>query len=392
MKIMCVLLPHFPLRCESLRYPEINLNSAAVTMASGSQKQILDYSPDLSRLERGMPVAQALSLYENLALIHADAPYYQAVFDAILDALETSSPLVEGADLGEVYIGADGLQSIYKTDDILVRAVRETIPAGFEARIGIARGKFPACLAAWHSPQGGYRILGEDLAAFLKDLSCDLLPVSLKTRARLHEYGLHTLGQIAAMPVGPLQAQFGPEGLRICELALGQDETALIPRVTEEVIAESTMLPTVTVSLDIMLMAIEAMLARAFVRLEARGRGISRINLWTLSLLREHREKDINFKEPAMNVKTALTRIRHVMESCPQPGPVEQLGIKVTGLGRQKGKQKSLFTEVRAQEHLLEDVRQLEFRLGGPQVYSVKEVEPWSRIPERRYALIPLSR
>jgi DNA polymerase-4 len=134
------------------------------------------------------------------------------------------------------------------------------------------------------------------------------------------------------------------------------------------------------------------MLARAFVRLEARGRGISRINLWTLSLLREHREKDINFKEPAMNVKTALTRIRHVMESCPQPGPVEQLGIKVTGLGRQKGKQKSLFTEVRAQEHLLEDVRQLEFRLGGPQVYSVKEVEPWSRIPERRYALIPLSR
>jgi DNA polymerase-4/protein ImuB len=33
----------------------------------------------------------------------------------------------------------------------------------------------------------------------------------------------------------------------------------------------------------------------------------------------------------------------------------------------------------------------LEFRLGGPQLYRIKEVEPWSRIPERRYALIPLS-
>jgi hypothetical protein len=77
------------------------------------------------------------------------------------------------------------------------------------------------------------------------------------------------------------------------------------------------------------------------------------------------------------------------MEDYPQPGPVEQAGLHITGLGYPRGRQKSLFRDVRAKAHLAEDIKQLELKLGNPQVYTVKEVEPWSRIPERRYALMP---
>jgi DNA polymerase-4/protein ImuB len=134
------------------------------------------------------------------------------------------------------------------------------------------------------------------------------------------------------------------------------------------------------------------LLSRAFIRFESKGMGIRSINLWTRSWLAEHWERNINFKEPAMNTKTVLSRIKQIMENAPQPGPVEQLGMKVTGLSRQHGKQRSLFAEVRNKEHLLNDIKQLEFRLGGTQLYKIKEVEPWSRIPERRYALTPLNR
>jgi DNA polymerase-4/protein ImuB len=140
-----------------------------------------------------------------------------------------------------------------------------------------------------------------------------------------------------------------------------------------------------------MLMAIEAMLSRSFTKLEQKRMGMRRINFWTRTWMGEHWERNINFKEPAMNTKTAISRIKQIMDVYPQLGPVEQLGIKITGLGCQNGRQKSLFTEVRAKEHLLNDVKQLEFRLGGPQLYRVKAVEPWSRIPERRYAMVPLS-
>jgi DNA polymerase-4/protein ImuB len=58
-------------------------------------------------------------------------------------------------------------------------------------------------------------------------------------------------------------------------------------------------------------------------------------------------------------------------------------------MGCPRGQQKSLFAEVRNRDHLLEDIKQLELRQGNPQVFKIKEVEPWSRIPERRYALTP---
>jgi DNA polymerase-4 len=81
-----------------------------------------------------------------------------------------------------------------------------------------------------------------------------------------------------------------------------------------------------------------------------------------------------------------------VLENFPQPGPVEQAGIRVTRLGYPRGRQNSLFSEVRGRNNLIEDIRQLELRQGNPQVFKIKEVEPWSRIPERRYALIPTDR
>ena len=65
--------------------------------------------------------------------------------------------------------------------------------------------------------------------------------------------------------------------------------------------------------------------------------------------------------------------------------------MKVTGLSHEKRRQSNLFAEVKAQDHLKEDIKQMELRLGGPQVFTVKDVEPWSRIPERRRALTPLS-
>jgi DNA polymerase-4/protein ImuB len=391
MKILCVLLPHFPINCEKLRHHDVTARPLIITAAAGSQKLVLDYSPELKNLQREMPLQQALSLQAEAELIHADIPYYCSVFNGILDALEKRSPLVEGTDLGDIYIGLDGMQLIYENDAVLVKAVQTAVPAVFNAHIGIAEDKFPAYLAAWHSPAGSYKTLTGDLAAFLNDLTCDLLPVSLKTKEKLHSFGLHKLGQVAALLPGPLQAQFGPEGQRIWELANGHDDTPLYPRLTEETIEESTTLSSMTASLDVIMVSIEAMLSRVFVRFEAKGMGIRSVHLWTRTWLWEHWEKNIQFKEPALNTKTALSRIKLIMENSPQPGPVEQLGMKITGLGRPNGRQKSLLNDVRAKDNLLDDVKQLEFRLGGTQLYKIKEIEPWSRIPERRYALIPLS-
>ncbi len=392
MRILCVLLPHFPVRCEIFRNPAIKECPAVITYGAGSQKLVLDYSPELEGLQRDMPLQQALARYDRVELVPSDMPYYRSAFNEILDKLEEISPLVEGSGLGTAYLGIDGLQLIYPDDDCLIRSVTEALPGVFAVQMGIAVGKFPAYLAALCSSPGGYRILAGDISTFLENLSCDVLPVSIKNKSKLRAFGINTLGQLSAFPAGPLQSQFGPEGRRILELSRGNDDTPLYPRMAEKVIEENTVLPSLTVSVEALLFAVETLLARVFAGISFKGLGIHSLSLWTRSLGSEHWERNIKFKEPAMDTGTAALRVKRVLENFPQPGPVEQVGIRVTRLGYPRRRQNSLFSEVRGRDHLLEDIRQLELRQGNPQVFKVKEVEPWSRIPERRYALTPAGR
>jgi len=392
LKILCVLLPHFPFICEVLRNPDIENRSVLIINGAGSQNLVLDFSPGLEDLEPDMPLQQALAAYDNAELIQANIPLYWSIFNQILDKLETRSPLVEGTILGTAYLGINGLQSIYPDDDRLTKAVREVMPEALIPRIGIAEGKFLAYLAALHSAPGGYRTLDRDASSFLNSLPCDILPITMKNKNRLRGFGINTLGHLASMPEGPLQSQFGPEGKRMHALAHGNDDTPLYPRLWEETIEASTTLFSVTVSLDTMLTAIEELLFQIFARISKKGLGISSLVLWTSTWNSERWERKIKFKEPVKDMKAAISRIRQIMENFPQPGPVEELGIRINRLGYPRGRQKSLLGEVRSSDNLLEDIYQLELRQGNPQVFKIKEMEPWSRIPERRYILTPTGR
>ncbi len=365
---------------------------AIITHASGSQKLVLDYSPELDGLQRDMPIQQALARHGRAELLPADMPYYRTIFNRLLDVLEDVSPLVEGTELGCVYIGVDGLQLIYPDDESLIDAVFRAVPEVFAPQAGIAENKFLAYLTAHRCPPGGRQILTGKVEDFLCDLTCDVLPISMKSKKKLHQFGLHTLRQVAALPPGPLLSQFGTEGKKINDLARGCDNTPLYPRMMEEVIEESIMLSSVTISLEYILVSLEELLGKVFARISRVGLGVRSLTVWTRTWNAKQWERTVRFKEPAMDIKTVINRIKRVMEEYPQPGPVEQIGLIISRLGYPGGRQNSLFREIRSKDHLMEDIRQLELRLGNPQVYRVKEVEPWSRIPERRYVLAPTNR
>ena len=135
---------------------------------------------------------------------------------------------------------------IYPDDATIVNAVREALPKGLSPHIGIAGNKFLAYLTAWQSLPGGYMVLARDAASFLAKLPCDVLPISGKSKEKLVRFGLRTLDQVAALPPGPLLSQFGPEGKRMRELAVGRDDTPLIPRTMAEAIVEDIMLSSVS--------------------------------------------------------------------------------------------------------------------------------------------------
>ncbi len=231
-----------------------------------------------------------------------------------------------------------------------------------------------------------------DAADFLKDCAIDILPAPWKMKQRLHSFGLHTLGQIAGLPLGPLQAQFGPEGKKIWDLARGIDNSPLIPRGSEETVSVYLSFPGATGSQGVIFLAVEGLLRQAFARSELRDRFARGVLLQGHIPDSPSWERRITFREPVGDKNRVLFIIKSAMDGVALPGPLEDLRLILFGLTGQVGRQESFFSEVRRREQLSEILRQLETRLGkAPPIYQVRSLEPWSKIPERRQALVRFS-
>ena len=94
-------------------------------------------------------------------------------------------------------------------------------------------------------------------------------------------------------------------------------------------------------------------------------------------------------REPTGDAGRLWTVIRSAIEHAEFPGPVAELELELGGLTAETGRQPGLFADhARRRAQLDEMVRHLSVRFGHSPVAQVVGMEPWSRLPERRYALM----
>jgi DNA polymerase-4 len=365
MKIACVLTTHLPIKAELRRHPELQNKPVIIAQELGSRRVVLDWSPQARGIAQGVPLQEALALCKDFTLLEADEPYYQAVFSEILDSLGQRSPLVEGAVLGCAYVGLDGLELMYGSEARLTTALLQAVHPGFNPRVGVAQGKFPAYLTAITSRAGRATRVSEEVADVLAGFSVNFLPLPWEIKMRLRRFGLRTLGQVACLSPGSMQAQFGVEGLKAWQLANGIGHSPLVPRRFDEVISESLTFPSPTFTLLAILIAIESLLARAFSRPEVKGKYARSVIVESNILHRSPWVRQFPFKEAVGSKERAMFVIKNALESIRLPGPLEDMKLTLSGLTGQSGIQSSLFPEVRKREQLRDTVHQLEVQLGG---------------------------
>ena len=388
MKIACVLTTHLPVKSELRRHANLRGKPVIVTRSSGSKQLVLDSSPEARGVTSGMPLQEALSHCKGATLIEADEPHYHEVFDMVMDLLVQRSPLVEKAELGCAYVGLDGLESMYCGEARLVTSLLQAAPHDLSPRIGLAEGKFPAYVAAILSGPGQATRVPDDVAGFLRELSVNLLPISWENKGRLRRFGLHSMGQLASLPIGSVQAQFGVEGKRAWELSSGIDRSPLVPYEREETVNEYLAFPSPVITLHGLLVAIETLLGRAFAHTALRGKGVRTATIESRVLRKPPWTRRFAFKEAVSTKEKALFSLKSLVETVSIPGPLEDMELTLSGFTGESGVQASLLSDVRRQEQLREMMRQLQARLGcKPPIYRVREMEPWSRIPERRHVL-----
>ncbi len=224
--------------------------------------------------------------------------------------------------------------------------------------------------------------------SFLRDRPIGLLPLEPEALRRLRLLGIRTMGGLAALPRHAVQAQFGTAGVFAWELANGHDDRPVMPAPYIERVAEVMDFGTPLVSREAILAALEPMLASAL-RQPLRGQRFVRAIEVTLTTERGQRwRRKQLLKEPSSDRDRLWRVLRTLVEYAGMPGAAAQLRLELAGLTHESGRQPSLFREAaRRREELEETLRQLKARYGHCPVGHVVEVEPWSRVPERRMAL-----
>ena len=238
--------------------------------------------------------------------------------------LQGVSDRVERASLGIAYVRLDGLERLHGGEDGVMHALLNALPGHLRPRIGVGDAKFPTFVAARTSGAPGVAHVPPDAAAFLAPYSVDLLPVDPEVRGRMHRFGLHTMGGVAAMRPESLIDQFGVAGRRAWDLSRGIDDDPVVPLPYEEAVVEHTALPFASASVEWPLMAVDTLLKRAYARPRMQGRYAGRATLECILERASPWERTINFKQPAGSWEQAASLIRHQFEAgpprCPRRG------------------------------------------------------------------------
>lgn len=356
-----------------------------------SERVVLDSSPCLGDVQRGMPVDVALSRHSDALLTQADTPLYLSVFEELVSRIEQLIPAVEVASPGFAYVDLNGLDRLYGTSDLIVRRLAE-VAGNFDLRIGIGENKWQAILASTVSKSRSAARITGDPANFVGKFPVDSLPAPYPMIHQLHSFGLHRLSDVAAIPQGSVEAQFGLDGRVIWQLANGIHNYPLLPRKVADSVIEFFEFPDITASMLAVISGVESLLGRAFNRPQMQGRYARKVRLQAQVFQKPPWSIDIAFKEPVGSKNRALFSIKSKLAETEFPGALEDIRLTLTDLSGESWKQESMWKEVQREDNLQQAMSQLAVRIGTePPIYQVRELEPWSRIPERRHALVQLS-
>ena len=395
MRVACVLLTHPRAKMEMRRHPHLKDTPVIIVDRDPSRAPtlVVDRFPGASGAAVGMTLEQAMSCHSNAVVLDADEPYYQQVFNQVLGSLQGVSDRVEGADLGAAYVRIDGLEGLYRGEAGVVSALLNGVPSYLNPRIGVADTKFPAFVAARTCRALGASKVPGDVIAFLAPHSIDLLPISDGMKTGMHRFGLHAMKSVASMSGHVLTDQFGSEGGRAWALCNGIDDSPVVPMPFDESVVEHISLPFHSSSIEVLFVAVDSLLQRAYARPELRRRYARTAVLRCTAPGWQPWEKMVGFKEPVGAWDRASSIIRNRVESDPPEIPVDDVTLTLSGFTGEAGTQESLLRDIKDDRHrrLVEVERRLRERMNGNHaLHRVVEIAPWHPAPEMRAVQVPI--
>jgi protein ImuB len=406
--VACVLIPRLELSSALGDRREMVGRPMALAPDPGGPQVIGEVSgaAETFGVRPGMRLAEALGRCPALVLVASDPVRAEDVWEETIVRLERIGAAVEPARPGEAFFNTEPLRGLYgDAAAVLARARRALGPP---ARLGggpnrlcanaaarrmrarrpapvVSERAAPAMLAslpvyalrdAIHSPIAPGREAEEAMGMIWANL--------IDSFERL---GVRTLGELAALPAEAVADRFGNPGLRALRLARGGDEP-LRPREPHERLTCRLALPEAASGQQLE-RALKLLIERLLAHPERRNRTVRRLRLEAAIAPGGGWRTEVALRSATANPQRLRLALAPKLGDL--PGPASELGVSAIELGPEAGEQPALARSPGSERRgrLSEAVRQARAAAGRDAVLQVVEVDPQSRVPERRTLLTP---
>jgi DNA polymerase-4 len=225
--VLHVDLDAFFVSMELLRRPELRGLPVVVAGGLGNRGVVNTCSYEARKfgVRSAMPVSRARVLCPGAVYLESDYPYYSDASKRFHAILRDYTPRVEPAGADEAYLDVAGSHLLFSDAPAIAASIRARVQAevGITASVGVSINKLISKVASDAGKPDGLVVVpaGEE-AAFLAPRPIRELPmVGPKTAEALAGLGVHTIGDLARVPLSALEARFGRHGIELHARALG---------------------------------------------------------------------------------------------------------------------------------------------------------------------------
>jgi protein ImuB len=300
-------------------------------------------------LRPAMTVAQARALIPDLIVMRPSPAAERSAADALLDAGESMSPVVEEGMPGCVWLDLTGVERLHRhstgvegsadqvENSIAGELVRRARRIGLESAAGVASNKEIAHLAA---RCGGIRVIAAGMEReFLDWLPLDLLELAPNGRGdevelMLKRLGIRRLGDIARLDSRALGSRLGHYGVQLARLARGEGSATVIARPRVETFVEAAEFEYGIENLEPLEFVLHAMLKQLTERLQMRGLAAGDLSLSLGLVDHRHDSRHVAVAAATTEARSLLTLLRLHLAKSPPSAAVEAVRLAVEARAR----------------------------------------------------------
>jgi len=394
--ILHIRIEPFFVLVERNRHPELAGRPVIVGRAKGNTSGVVvSASKDACKcgVKEGMSVRQAQRSCPEAAVLKADHAAYRQVSEDFMDILSRCSPLLEPDMLGNAYMDVTGSRRLFgsaaRISGLISAEVSKRL--NMPAFIGCGSNRLISKIASGAASDSGklFVYIGDDMWCRVSSpMPVNALdPINERIEKRLHELGVSSIGQLAAIPEHLLIRQFGPIGSVIRKQCSGIDSSVVKAAYPPDIIIiEHPFAHTVEEPAEAE-EYLNAMAGQAHIKLRKRGALAGEI---TLNLQDDSQDKSqdkstfhsayLRFKKPTDSVYSMQQSLAKLLHSIMNPGmQISRMRISLSDLTHGASSQMCLFGDGERKKRLNRACELIRERFGDGSVFIASSLSATGR-------------